>query len=106
MPPSSAPPNFCADELQRALKEQAFGVATFAMTEATPLHAAASVTLLEECTITVSLSRAGYAVDPTTSPGMGPEAVFESLENLLQTVSPLYQRKLHSTLLQRLEKLS
>lgn len=64
-PPSMAsPPNFCTEELQRALKEQSFGVQAYRMdtSSSMSLQASASVTLLEGSTINIMLSQVGYAV--------------------------------------------
>jgi len=99
--------NFCVEELQRALSEQSFGIASFSITSSTSLSASASVALLEAHTITVVLSRAaGYSIDTPTNVDIGAERTFETIELLLQAVSPLYEQRRHDILIQRLESFS
>ncbi|KAJ3771124.1 hypothetical protein EV361DRAFT_801566 [Lentinula raphanica] len=87
-------------ELQRALSEQALLIRTFSMEDHSSLEASASVTLLEGNVITIVLTNQGYRSDQSK------EGPFETIEDLLQCVSPLYARKRRSTLLDALERLS
>jgi hypothetical protein len=61
----SSPPNFYADELETALKEQSFGIGDFTITATEPIQCSASVTLLEGRTIVITLRNAGYSVSPS-----------------------------------------
>ncbi|KAF8645188.1 hypothetical protein AX16_008015 [Volvariella volvacea WC 439] len=104
-----SPPSFYAQELQRALSESSWGIKSFAVTASSPLQATAVVTLLEGYTVTITLSIAGYSVDPSNNPGAGqcsPDVPFESIEPLLQRLSSMYERQRQALLFQRLEKLS
>lgn len=60
---TAIPSTFFTTELHQALLEQKFGLNTFHLTTSTTsLRAAASVTLLEGNTITISLTSCGYTV--------------------------------------------
>jgi len=64
MTSSRQPSTFFADELQRALKEQSFGIASSYCTASTSLlQATAVITLLEGSAITVGLTARGYHVN-------------------------------------------
>jgi hypothetical protein len=59
----SDPLNFTSTELQRALQEQLFGIASFHMLQPSDrLQAVAIVTLLEGPKLTISLTSRGYHV--------------------------------------------
>ncbi|EJF57081.1 hypothetical protein DICSQDRAFT_70216 [Dichomitus squalens LYAD-421 SS1] len=92
---------FAHDELERALKEQSFGITSFEIVSTTPLKAAASVVLLEGPTVLVSLSNRGFQVHPD----LDAEAVFETIEQLLQSVSPQYDAARRSALITKLESI-
>ncbi|TBU23198.1 hypothetical protein BD309DRAFT_951956 [Dichomitus squalens] len=100
---------FAHDELERALKEQSFGITSFEIVSTTPLKAAASVVLLEGPTVLVSLSNRGFQLysptDPPTDPDLDAEAVFETIEQLLQSVSPQYDAARRSALITKLESI-
>ncbi|KAH7885290.1 hypothetical protein F5I97DRAFT_1928689 [Phlebopus sp. FC_14] len=90
--------SFFYDELRRALAEQAFGIARYDVAgQSTPLAATASVTLLEGITITVTLDVRGYQVDSGQ--------VFESIEGLLQFVSPMFEQMRTNALFAKLRRL-
>lgn len=59
IPPSSS---FWAEELQRALAEQSFGIRVYSIIATTPLRATASVTLHEGHSIFILLTSRGYSV--------------------------------------------
>ncbi|RDB17996.1 hypothetical protein Hypma_000834 [Hypsizygus marmoreus] len=104
---SDSPTHFFADELRRALAEQSFGLQTFHITTTENLHAKASATLLEGDEITISLTIRGYSVEsnkPTVLSNLD-DTVFESVENLLQSVSPKYEMKRHERWVRKLEGL-
>lgn len=126
MSSSSSATQFLVDELRRALTEQLFGIQTFTITSTNSVHAAACVALLEGSEITVDLSVAGFTVrgsyeiltsylimctkieaSKTVQPlGYRKDAVFESIENLLQSVSPEYEKKRHEYWVKKLEAFS
>ena len=60
MTPSSS--SFCQTEFQRALKEQAFGIKSFAMVSSSPHQATASIVILEGSKLLVQLTTQGYSV--------------------------------------------
>ncbi|KAJ4481996.1 hypothetical protein J3R30DRAFT_2110905 [Lentinula aciculospora] len=92
------PSEFYIKELQSVLSEQALLIRTFSMDNSSSLQATASVTLLEGDIITITLTNRGYHSHQAKG------IIFESIENLLQSVSPLYARKRHSVLLDALDK--
>lgn len=125
--------SFCVDELQRALAEQssASAIGPFRLTESAPLCATASVTLLEGRTILIKLTTRGYSVRllPSSSlqdrtivgqiiggdrqPGEGSHPMpaptgptFESIEQLLHSVSTMYERRQQEALIAALERVS
>lgn len=66
MPSSSS---FCQTEFQRALKEQAFGIKSFAMVSSSSHQATASVVILEGSKLLVQLTTQGYSVSVFPFPG-------------------------------------
>lgn len=60
--PKIMSPSFYFTELNKALSEQAFGLARFDVQSSTPHEATASVTLLEGRAIRITLSARGYKV--------------------------------------------
>jgi len=92
------PSQFYIDELQRALSEQAIAIRSFSVIDSSSLQATASVTLLEGNDITIKLTNRGYQ--------SADDIIFETIEDLLRSVSPLYAQKSHALLLQALEGLS
>ncbi|KAH9851509.1 hypothetical protein C2E23DRAFT_869223 [Lenzites betulinus] len=101
----SAPRSFVREELERALVEQSFAISSFEISSSSPLKATARVVLLEEEAVVVSLTSRGYQVAPM-DPDHDAEIVFETIEPLLQSVSPLYESRQRSALLEKLESLS
>ncbi|KAJ3993191.1 hypothetical protein F5050DRAFT_1578141 [Lentinula boryana] len=95
-----SPSEFYIKELQRALSEQALFIRAFSVTSSSSLQAIVSVTLLEGNNVTVILTNQGYHADQS---GATP---FETIEDLLQSVSPLYAQKRQLALLDALEKWS
>jgi len=100
--------SFLPTELERALNEQSFAIAGFElMTSTSPLEASALVTLLEGDVVRVSLSARGYQLTRNPHSGSPPEPeIFEAIEALLGSSSPLYEKKRSETLFARLETLS
>jgi hypothetical protein len=54
--------SFCRTELQRALKEQAFGIQNFSITSSSAQQASALVVLLEGQKLVVQLTTEGFSV--------------------------------------------
>ncbi|KAK7056920.1 hypothetical protein VNI00_002638 [Paramarasmius palmivorus] len=98
--------SFYTTELQRALTEQGSTIGTFTMLEFTTLDAQASVTLLEGEVIRIILTERGYAIMPAQELDWDTAHIFETLEGLLQTASPLYGHQRQKKLLDALEKLA
>ncbi|KAJ7134742.1 hypothetical protein C8R44DRAFT_771341 [Mycena epipterygia] len=107
---------FCADELQHALAEEssASAIGPFRLTGSAPLGATASVTLLEGRTILINLTTNGYSIiaedrqndvgnDILPAPA-GP--TFESIEQLLRSVSTMYEQRRQEALIAALERVS
>jgi len=99
---SSPSASFCHTELYRALKEQAFGIKSFSMLSSSLEQATASVVLLEGSKLVVELTTRGYCV---LNPGAS-SIHYETLEDLLQSNSPLYAKKRQEVLIAKLSKLS
>ncbi|KAI0669263.1 hypothetical protein C8Q78DRAFT_1042559 [Trametes maxima] len=106
----STPSAFVREELERALAEQSFGISGFEVTSSSPLKAAARVDLLEGDSVLISLTSRGFQLHSPSEAPMDPdhdsEAVFETIEQLLQTVSPAYESAKRNALLARLESLA
>ncbi|KZV65603.1 hypothetical protein PENSPDRAFT_586657 [Peniophora sp. CONT] len=94
--------SFYERELRAALEEQRFGVEDAFMIESTPNDAKASVVLLEGKTIEVKLSREGFA----RAAFLKRKAVYETIDDLLAAVSPMYKSRLHDTLLDKLNAIA
>ncbi|KAJ6621886.1 hypothetical protein B0H10DRAFT_2214930 [Mycena sp. CBHHK59/15] len=108
---------FCADELQHALAEEssASAIKGFHVTDSAPLRATASVTLLEGRTISIALTTNGYSIAVGDRPSdksnanhamTTPSLTFESIEQLLLSVSTLYQQRRQEALIAALERVS
>jgi len=96
MPSSSS--SFYYNELSRALSEQSFGLSRYEVArQQSPHEATAVVTLLEGTSISVSLDMRGYRLDGGQTQ--------ESIEELLQSVSPIYVQKRHDMIITRLQGL-
>jgi hypothetical protein len=120
---TDSPSSFYQDELLRALTEQSFGIRMFYTLTTTRLQATASVTLLEGQRINIKLEMRGYSVrvasvvtkillislhqiesgDPALPSNEG--MIFESLDELLRSASPMYEQKRHEFWVQKLEGL-
>jgi len=101
--------NFDSDELERALREQSFGIAGFELLRSTSsLESSALVTLLEGDVVNISLSARGYQLIKSPSVPSSPqtENIYEAIETLLQSISPLYEWKRRENLVAQLERLS
>ncbi|ETW86859.1 hypothetical protein HETIRDRAFT_305610, partial [Heterobasidion irregulare TC 32-1] len=101
---SSDIPSFFEDELKKALREQTYGIDSSKLLGSTALDATAEITIIEGTTIKVMLFTSGFQVSPGGSALVG--MIFETLEELLLAVSPLYAAKQGQELLARLEQLS
>ncbi|KAF5315164.1 hypothetical protein D9619_007218 [Psilocybe cf. subviscida] len=97
--PKSHMSSFCYTELQRALKEQTFGIKSYSVSSNSSNQAIALVVLLEGSKISVSLTTQGFSIS-------GGSNVYETVEDLLQSVSPLYGQKRQELLFAKLSKLS
>ncbi|TDL22166.1 hypothetical protein BD410DRAFT_723401 [Rickenella mellea] len=98
----SIPPSFFKDELRNALEEQSFGINGFALTNWNNLEARAQVTLLENLTVDIVLSIRGFYVPSGQNEQHLPDTVFETVDSLLQNISPGYSAKLAETIVARL----
>ncbi|KAJ7367029.1 hypothetical protein DFH08DRAFT_836350 [Mycena albidolilacea] len=102
--------SFCADELQHALAEEssASAIGPFRLTFSDSLRATASVTLLEGRTISINLTTSGYSIiqkdtNGQTVPSL-PGRTFESIEQLLRSVSTMYGKRREEALIAALER--
>ncbi len=123
----SGPHAFVIEELSRALDEQSFGITSHEIVSSSPLKAVARIVLLEGDTILVSLSSRGFQVRPLefgstypykrspqlhslnespTDPDLDAELVFETLDQLLQSVSLQYDAARRSALIAKLDALA
>jgi len=94
------PSQFYIEELQKALSEQTLAICSFSIKGYSSLQATASVTLLEGNDISIKLTDRGYESNEQA------DKTFETVENLLESVSPLYIQRRHALLLNALEALS
>ncbi|KAI0316490.1 hypothetical protein OF83DRAFT_1126466 [Amylostereum chailletii] len=91
--------SFYASELQRALNEQTFGISSFKITQRSSLDATAGVTLLEGDQLEIILFANGYKQ-------VGTDAVYETIDDLLSSLSPSYVVKRHEALVAKLQQLA
>ncbi|TFK52452.1 hypothetical protein OE88DRAFT_1405377 [Heliocybe sulcata] len=97
---SMSPPTcFYRDELRKILSEQSFGISSFNITGHSAEDATASIRLLEDRSVTVVLTARGYQVASS-----GP--MYESLESLLRSISPMYAQKYQDVLVSKLGQLA
>ncbi|KAJ7211990.1 hypothetical protein GGX14DRAFT_621221 [Mycena pura] len=106
---------FCADELRNALAEEssASAIESFRLTSVASLCATASVTLLEGSTISINLTTSGYSIIPaggqndmsTDSETAQTGPTFESIDQLLRSVSAMYEKRRQEELMAALEKI-
>ncbi|KAH9949871.1 hypothetical protein B0H21DRAFT_819799 [Amylocystis lapponica] len=99
-------PSFVRSEVTAALSEQAFGIASAELTSSTDLVASARVVLLEGTIITISLSVRGYQLGESGEGSADTDTLFESIEVLLASVSPLYVDARRNALLVKLHALT
>jgi len=94
----SSPSSFYYNELNRTLSEQSFGLAGYEVARQQSAHeATATVTLLEGSSVNVSLNVRGYRLDGGQT--------YESIEELLQSISPMYLQKRQDAIISRLQGL-
>ncbi|KAF8506817.1 hypothetical protein F5888DRAFT_1645557 [Russula emetica] len=89
---------FYQRELAQALNEQTFGISRSEIIHCNENEAEATITLLEGNNINVVLSSAGYKV-------LNQGVFYETLDDLLSSMSPAYAAKRVETLVGRLEGL-
>jgi len=101
-------PDFFVNELQRASKEQLFGViGVGTVTASTPPSspvATVVVELLERRSIKIKLSLVGYRVISSGSATRG--RVFETIEDLLQEESPQWSVKRIDAIMSKLTEIA
>lgn len=118
-PMSFSSSSFCRTELQTALKEQAFGIQNFSITSSSAQQASASIVLLEGQKLVVQLTNQGFSVCKRSLyyalshlffcpqvVNSKSTKIHETIEDLLQSASPLYVKKRQEALLAALSKLS
>ncbi|KAF8172053.1 hypothetical protein K438DRAFT_1852180 [Mycena galopus ATCC 62051] len=105
--------SFCADELQHTLAEESSlsAIGPFRLTSSEPLRATASVTLLEGRTILINLTTSGYSIiqqNDTSGPAIASPTgqTFESIEQLLSSVSTMYEQRRQEALIAALGRVS
>ncbi|KAF9644595.1 hypothetical protein BDM02DRAFT_3121640 [Thelephora ganbajun] len=86
-------------ELASALKENSFGLKSYQVVRETQLESIATIVLLEGETITVSSSPQGFEVLCKET-----ETIHETLEQLLDSLSPAYRLASQQALFSRLEE--
>lgn len=113
----SSSSSFYHNELSRALSEQSFGLTQYEVTRQYSAHqATALVTLLEGTNIRVTLNTRGYQVnlhhlktdmiaDWTLFQKLDGGQTYESIEELLQSISPMYVQKREETIITKLQGL-
>lgn len=114
---SSSSSSFYHNELSRALSEQSFGLTRYEVARQYSAHeATALVTLLEGTNIRVSLDIRGYRVNlHRSAAGMIADRIcvskldggqtYESIEEFLQSISPMYVQKREDTIIIKLQGL-
>jgi len=117
---TSSSSSFWHTEFQRALKEQAFGIKSFAMVSSSSQEATASIVTLEGSKLLVQLTTQGYSVGvpfpgfltashsfiQISTTNSDSNRVYETIEDLLQAASALYIKKRQEVLFAKLSKLS
>ncbi|KAF9568798.1 hypothetical protein CPC08DRAFT_624942 [Agrocybe pediades] len=97
-----SPSSFYRSELQRALKEQTFGIQSYALTSSCQEQATATIVLHEGSKVNVQLNIQGYSIVSNGTVGK----VYETIEDLLHSISPMYAKKRQEELFTKLSKLS
>jgi hypothetical protein len=118
---SSMASSFFGQELHRALREQGPAIHSFKIINAGTLQAIARVKVLEGYTIEVLLSQQGYKVNQPDLSSFsfhltycteqadckeGMTHTFETVEDLLHSLSPLYAQRRSEALFEALKRLS
>ena len=114
--------HFAHTELERALKEQSYGLKSFEILKKTHLESTARVTILEGDVVIISLTPRGYLVKRNTIPVLHLDThlllqflketseeeglTYESIEEALQVVSPLYLQAKQRLLVERLSSIA
>ncbi|KDQ62507.1 hypothetical protein JAAARDRAFT_462306 [Jaapia argillacea MUCL 33604] len=93
----STPEMFYQEELDRALKEHAYGLSDAQITSSSASGASATAKTLEGEPITIELTSRGYMHH-------NDQHVFETLEDLLNTISPLFVVQRHEALVAKLQQ--
>ncbi|KAI0068057.1 hypothetical protein BV25DRAFT_1818426 [Artomyces pyxidatus] len=106
--PARALANFYESELTRALDEQTFGITASQLVRSTAHDATAIITLQEGEDIEVMLFSVGYKIMGRASSESkdASDVVYETIEDLLGAVSPLYAAKRMESLMEKLARLS
>ncbi|EPS97073.1 hypothetical protein FOMPIDRAFT_43129 [Fomitopsis schrenkii] len=113
--PSRVPPNspshsdvdFPGGELSDALQEHSFGLSQFEITHVSAHEASARIVLLEHSAVTVVLTTSGYGVRTLAQIVQGAASkTFETLEDLLASISPAYVERRQQSLLAKLQVLA
>ncbi|KAG2010213.1 hypothetical protein CC2G_013052 [Coprinopsis cinerea AmutBmut pab1-1] len=105
----STPSSFYHDELERALAEQRFGVHSYRILSSSPRQSSAFVTTLEGHKLNVALTAQGYTVESKRSDGTEstvPPRTYETIEDLLQAISPSYSIRRQERLISALQNIS
>ncbi|CCA70204.1 hypothetical protein PIIN_04143 [Serendipita indica DSM 11827] len=104
--------NFYKAELNRTMRENAFGLKSWTMIPASStadeLHSAVvRVELLEGMTVYIRLTYVGYEIiaDPSTQESQSPQMeISESLDELLRALSPAFNQAYTEKLMTRLNR--
>lgn len=96
--------SFFGQELRRGLIEQGPVISGFELIDAGPLQAVARVKILEGHVLEVSLTQQGYKVE--CKPNEDITQTFETIEDLLRNVSPLYVQRHSEMFFEALKQLS
>ncbi|KAH9936619.1 uncharacterized protein B0H18DRAFT_863711, partial [Fomitopsis serialis] len=97
---SPIPADFPGGELSNALKEHSFGISRFEIVHTSSHEARARITLLDEREVTIVLTTNGYNVRREV---LLNARTFESLDDLLVSVSPQYREIQQQALLTKLQ---
>jgi len=111
--------SFFSKELCRGLTEQGLAICSFEVIDAEPLQAVAHVKILEGDVLQVSLTHQGYKVElpamlsyrlitlpkMESKPNKEITQTFETIEDLLRSISPLYVQRHNEMLFEALKQL-
>lgn len=96
----SQQPSFTPGELEDSLREQSYGLKSYRLVKKSALESTAEVITLEDDTVTVILTQRGYQIQRNTSEGEG--LTYETVEDALQVISPLYVQAKQRLLVEKL----